>query len=117
LGERILHEVGCAKVKDIRANDLVEFLFEIVKAEHGPGSAGFVGSDAAERNHILGRCILHGGRDRVAYAIRIAERIGAGRIGWNHHVSRVCLVEGISESPGVSDVGDERLRAFRRERL
>src|ERR1017187_5098875 len=84
--KRIFHEVGCAKVEHVRANDLVELLFEIVQAEHGAGAAVFIGSDAAQRNYILGPRILHGGGNRVAYAIGIAERVVAGGIGWNHDV-------------------------------
>ena len=117
LGKRVFHEVAGAQVEHIRADDLVELLFEIVKADYGAGAAGLVGSDAAECNHILGPRILHRGRDRVAHTIRIAERIGAGGIGWNHDVGRIGLVEGFGESPGVGDIGDERLRTFRRERL
>ena len=117
LRKRIFHEVAGAQVEHIRAADLVELLFEMMKAEHGAGSARFVGSDAAECDHILGSRILHGGGDRVADPIRIAERVVAGGIGWNHYVGRVGLVEGLGESPGVGDIGDERLRTFRRERL
>ena len=40
LRERVFHEVAGAQVKHIRAADLVEFLFEIVKAQDGAGAAG-----------------------------------------------------------------------------
>jgi hypothetical protein len=100
-------------MKHVRAADLVEFFFEMMKAKYGTGSAGFVGSDAAKRNYVLDPRLFDGAGDCVAYPIRVAKRIIAGRIRWNHHVSRVRLVEGFGERPGVSDIGDKSLGALR----
>ena len=55
--------------------------------------------------------------DELKARLRVAERIIAGDIGWNHDVGRIRLLEGFGESPGVGDIGDERLRTFRREIL
>ncbi len=117
LRKRVFHEVACAQEENIRAVNLVELLFEIMKPEDGSGPAGFVGSNAAERDYIFGARILHGGRNRVADTIRVPERVIAGDIRRNHDVGRVCLLQGFGESPGVGDVGDEGLRTFRCERL
>ena len=89
----------------------------MVKAKDGAGSAGFVGSDAAECNDVLGPCFLHCSGDRVAYPIRISKRVGAGGIGWNHDVGGVGLLKGLGESAGVGEIGDESLRTFRCESL
>src|SRR5579859_6381582 len=53
LGKSIFHEVSGAQVQHIRGGDLVEVLFKMMKTNYGPGAAGFVGADAAERDHIL----------------------------------------------------------------
>ena len=49
-----------------RTVDLVELLFEVVDADYGAGSAGFFGSETAERNNILDSRISYCRRDRFA---------------------------------------------------
>jgi hypothetical protein len=117
LGKRVFHEVSGAQVKNIRAIDLVEFFFKIVKPEDGAGSAGQFRSNAAERNHVSCLRILYRRGDRVAHSIRIAERVSAGGIGWNQDVGGFCLMEGFGEGVGVGNIGDECLRTFGSERL
>ena len=57
------------------------------------------------------------GGDGVAGAILKSAEVVAGRVGWNHDVGGICLVEGFGEGGRVGDIGDEYLRAFGRERL
>jgi hypothetical protein len=78
LRQRVLHEIAGAQVEYVRTVDLVEFLFEIVKADHGAGSAGFVGSETAERNNILDSRVFYCRRDRVADAVLKSAEVVAG---------------------------------------
>jgi len=117
LGKRVLHEISGAQVEHVGRTDRIKLLFEIVKAEHGPGSGGFIGSDAAECDDILDRRVLDRGRNGVTDAVRIAQRIIAGWVGWNHDVGRVCLAEGLGEGFRVGDIGDECLGALGCENL
>ena len=104
-------------MEHIRAADLVELLFEIVKADYGAGSAGFIGSNAAECDDIFDARILYCGRDGVADLVRITERVFAGGVRGNHDIGGVGLVEGFGESLGIGDICDERLSTLRGEGL
>src|ERR1019366_6232681 len=104
-------------VEYVRTVDLVELLFEVVDADYGAGSAGFFGSETAERNNILDSRISYCRRDRVADAVLKSAEVVAGIVGRNHDVGCVCLVEGFGQGGRVGGITDEYLRAFRRERL
>src|ERR1700728_5065814 len=104
-------------MEHICAADLVELLCEGVQADYGTGSARLIGSDAAECDHILNPRILYSGRDRIADPVRITERVVARRVGGNHYVGRIGLVEGFGERLGIGDVREEQLPTFGGERL
>ena len=69
LRQRVFHEVAGAQVEHVRTVDLVELLFEVVEAGYGAGSAGFIGSETAERNNMFDARVLNCRRDRVADAV------------------------------------------------
>src|ERR1700677_633374 len=87
LRQRVFHEIADAQVECVQRVDLVELLLEVVKADYGAGSAGFVGSKATERNNILNLCVLYGGGDRVVDLLLISAKVVAGVVGWNQDIS------------------------------
>jgi hypothetical protein len=95
LRQRVFHEIAGAQVEYVRTVDLVELLFEFVKADYGASSAGFVGSETAERNNILDSRISYCRRDRVADAVLKSAEVAAGIVGWNHDVGCICLVKAL----------------------
>ena len=117
LTKSVFHEVSGTQMKHVRGIDLVEFLFKIVEADYGAGAGGFVGAEAAERNNISDSGFLSGGDDGVADPLRITESVIAGGVGWNHDIGGFNLLEGLGKCRSVGDIGDENLRALRRERL
>src|ERR1019366_9682584 len=81
LRQRVLHEISGTQVENVGAIDLVELLFQVMETENRPRAAGLVGSDAAERNHVLDSGVSNGSRDRVAGALLKGAEIVAAGVG------------------------------------
>ena len=117
LRQGVFHEVAGAQMKHVCAGDLVQLLFETVKTDNRAGAAGFVGSDAAERDDIFDSGVFGCSRDRVADLFLIRTDIIAGEVGRDHDVSRFGVLESLAQCGNVGDIANRYFRALCRERL
>ena len=81
LRQKVFHKVARAKVDGIQAGNAVQFLFQVVQANHRPRLIRLVGANAAENHGILHAGVLNRRHQGIAHPLLVLPHVGDAP-GW-----------------------------------
>src|SRR5260370_12083617 len=76
LWEQVLHEVAATEREDVQSVNRIEFLFQAVQTEDGPGAIRLVGTSAAHDDSVSDPVVANRRGQLVTHAVLVASTIG-----------------------------------------